>query len=394
MVYKYVKFVSPDFTAEINALVASYKTGSITATDTAGITLQADDVEYDIMTAFAAAMTQYKHLVNDKGNNNFLQFMSGEQLDIYGEAHSVVRLSGQEALTTVRFTFTEPLLSTKTIPANTSVYNSVGTAAAFYTDETEVITASQTYFDIDCHAADVGTAYNNYGAGEIDTLSTAIPYVQSVANTIITGGGGDIEDDLRYKIRLQLVDSAPAAGSEDQIKYLALGVSTELIDCKTIDANNGAAPGNVDVTILKRDVTNYLLHSAADYAAVITQVSNELNQTYNRSLNTRINVYCPDVLTFTMTVALDVWKNRDLTSLVADVQDVITEWRNELRNTLGAVFYASVITNRIEKISAVVQATVVIMWGGVTPTLPKLEKSAIAFLTAIPTPTISSYIEE
>jgi uncharacterized phage protein gp47/JayE len=395
MAYKYVKFVTPDFSADLTILVTNYQAGTITAEDTAGIALQPDDLEHDIMVSFAAAMTQYKHLVNDKCNNNFLQFMTGEQLDIYGEAHSLPRMSGQEALTTVRFTFSESLLNTKTIFANTAVYNSAGSATyTFYTDETEVITAGQTYYDIDCHAEAIGSDYNNLSAGELDTLATAIPYVASVANTVITSGGGDIEDDLRYKIRLQLVDAVPAAGSEDQVKVLALSVSSELIDAKTIDANSGAAPGNIDVYILKRNVTDYLLHNAIDYAGVITQVYNELNQTYNRSLNTTVNVYAPTAKTFTMTVSLSVWKNRDLTNLVTDVQNVITEWRDELRNQLGAVFYDSVITNRIEKIPAIVQATVVITWDGAAPSLPKISKNYVAFLTAIPTPTIAEYIEE
>lgn len=395
MVSKLVKFVTPDFSAELSTVIAGYKTGTITAEDTAGITLQPDDLEHDIMVAFAAGMTQYKHLINDKCNNNFLQFASGEQLDIYGEAHSLSRLAGQAALTKVRFTFTEPLLNTKTIFANTAVYNSAGSATyTFYTDESEVITAGQTFYDIDCHAETNGTSYNNLAPGELDTLATAIPYVASVANTVITGGGGDIEDDLRYKIRLQLVDAGPAAGSEDQVKLLALSVSTELIDAKTIDANSGAAPGYINVYILKRNVTNYLLHNFLDYAAVITQVSNELNQTYNRSLNTTITVSAPAVKTFTMTVSLSVWKNRDLTTLVADVQKVIQEWSEELRNQLGPVFYNSVITKRIEQIPAVVQANVVVSWVGGDPTLPKLAKYYVAFLTAIPTPTILEYVEE
>jgi hypothetical protein len=34
------------------------------------------------------------------------------------------------------------------------------------------------------------------------------------------------------------------------------------------------------------------------------------------------------------------------------------------------------------------------MWSGGAPSLPKIGKNYVAFLTAIPTPTISAYIEE
>lgn len=392
---EYVRFVDPDFKSNLNTLVIGYKSGTITIDDTAGITLQPDDIEHDVLVACAAGITQYQHLINDVANNNFLQFMTGTQLDLYGNAHSLPRLGAQKALTTVRFTFTEPLLNTKTIFQNTAVYNSVGTATyTFYTDESVIITAGQTFYDIDCSAETEGTSYNNLAAGYLDTLSTAIPFVDNVANTIITTNGADIEDDIRYKIRLQLADAKPAAGSEDAFKLLALSVSTELVDCVSRDANSGASPGNVDVYILKRDVADHLDHNIVDYAAVRTLVMNELNQTHNRPLNTIVNVYPPSAMPFTMTVSLSVWKNRDLTNLITDVQNVITEWRNELRNKLAPVFYDSVITNRIEKIPAIVQANVVVTWASTPPDLPKLSKSMVACLTAIPVPTILEYIEE
>ena len=90
---------------------------------------------------------------------------------------------------------------------------------------------------------------------------------------------------------------------------------------------------------------------------------------------------------------LSIWDNIDTSNLITNVQEVITEWRAELRNTLGPVFYTQIIQARIEALSEVVQATVVVTWSGTAPTTPKMAKSQIAFLTTVPTPTIDEYIK-
>jgi phage-related baseplate assembly protein len=390
---KLVNFVIPNFNQNLVDAVLAYQTGSITEDNPAGTVLTADDLEYDVLVANAAAKTQYEVILNDVGNNNYVDHASGDILDLKGESAGLPRMGSQKALTTLKFTFDSALINTKTILAGTTAYNSSGDTKNFRTLETQVITAGQTFVSIEAEAESAGSTYNGFGAGEIDTLGSAIEFVDSVANTIISGGGGDVETDPRYRTRIKLANNKPSLGSDDGMKATALEVSTELCDASVIDANNGASPGEADVYILKKDVAVASLHSSANYAVVITQASSVLNNTKYRPVNTSVNVYSPTVKEFTLAVSISVWADADTSNLIANVQKVIREWRDELRNTLGAVFYAQVIQARIEALSEVVQATVTVTWAGTTPNTPKMAKDQIAFLSSVPTPTISEYIE-
>ena len=141
---KLVTFVTPDFNQTMVDAVANYKTGSITEEDPAGITLLPEDVEYDVMVVVAAAKTQYETILNDVGNNNYVDFATGDKLDLKGESMGLSRMGSQKALTSLKFNFTEALINTKTILAGTSAYNSSGDTKNFRTLETTIITAGQT----------------------------------------------------------------------------------------------------------------------------------------------------------------------------------------------------------------------------------------------------------
>ena len=262
---KLVTFVTPNFNQNLVDAIAAYQTGSITEDNPLGTALQPEDLEYDVLVANAAAKTQYEEILNDAGNNNYVDHASGDALDLIGSGSGTPRMGSQKALTTLKFTFTESLLNTKTILAGTTAYNSSGDQKNFRTLETKVITAGQTFYNIDAEAESAGSTYNNLGAGEIDTLGSSIEFVDSVSNTIISGGGGDVETDPRYKTRIKLANNKPSLGSEDGMKATALEVSTELCDASVKDANNGASPGEADVYILKKDVATASLHSAANY---------------------------------------------------------------------------------------------------------------------------------
>ena len=391
MSLKPVSFLDVDFSRDLQNSQSGYRQATIDSETTAGVTLLPGDIGYDFLIALAASQTHVQNRVNLAANRMFLCFAQrSEEFDLWGESHGLPRLGEQKARCLVEFIFTEPLVNSKTIFANTEVTD--GTLN-FYTIEEKLVNAGETSVIIEVEAEEAGPSYNGVAAGEIDTLSTAITFVSEVVNLTESSGGGNSEDNERYKIRLQLVPSAP--GSRDGLKKIAMTTNTEIVDLQVLGANDGASPGFADVYILKRDISNYLNHNSTFYATAITEVNAAINTTKTRGVNTTYRVYAPDALPFTLTVSLKIFENRETVNLISRVQTVIQEWSEELRNKLGAYIYEDLLQRRIEQLEEIVQATVTISWTVSSPSDPNsLAKNQVAVLTAIPTPTIDEYIPE
>ena len=67
-----------------------------------------------------------------------------------------------------------------------------------------MLPAGSLYVDVDVQSTEGGSDYNGIPVGEINALVDLIAYIDSVSNTSVTSGGGDVEDDedLRERIRL------------------------------------------------------------------------------------------------------------------------------------------------------------------------------------------------
>lgn len=172
-----------------------------------------------------------KNEINDSARQNLIRYARGSVLDALGEFYGNrgLRLTAQKAVVTLRFTLSAVMVTDITVPKGTRA--TPDGAIYFATTIDLQIPAGQTTGDVSAEAADVGTQYNGYIAGQIKTIVDPVPYVASVTNTDTSAGGGDVESDDNYRARLQLLpESFSTAGPEGAYIFWAKSADSTIVD--------------------------------------------------------------------------------------------------------------------------------------------------------------------
>lgn len=196
-----------------------------------GEELELDPVSPEALKLYAAStiIFQLAMHIDNAGKMNLLKYSYGDYLDNLAANSGVERLPAQPAVTTVRFTVSEPQGFDIAIPKNTRVSN--GGDIYFATDEEATITAGETYTDVACTCQEEGEDGNGIIAGILNNLVDPIYYIESVANTETTYGGSDTEDDDELTDRTYLAPSTySTAGPEDAYRYYAMSYSSQIAD--------------------------------------------------------------------------------------------------------------------------------------------------------------------
>ena len=108
-----------------------------------------------------------------------------------------------------------------------------------------MLQAGSLYVDVDAQSTEGGSDYNDIPVGEINVLVDLIAYIDSVSNTSVTSGGGDVEDDedLRERIRLSPANRS-TAGPKNAYKYYAISADATIADAYV----DSPTPGVVVIT--------------------------------------------------------------------------------------------------------------------------------------------------
>ena len=159
--------------------------------------------------------------VNDACRQKMLRHARGEVLDALGENAGVARMTPVKATTVERFMVNTPISDNIIIPKGTRVTSDY--TNYFETTSTAVLVSGETYVDTDVVAVTGGSEPNGLAIGAINVLVDAIPFIDSVANTVKVGGGSDKETDDAYRDRIRAAnDVVSVAGPPGTYKHFAV----------------------------------------------------------------------------------------------------------------------------------------------------------------------------
>jgi len=205
-----------------------------------GYALERQDAERLMIQVFSNMVYHWGSQWREASLQNFLEYMSGEQLDAYGESNDVPRLTETPSGCFVRVNFIAALESFYPIHKNTifTGKNDNGTFT-FKTNETWLASPEDTYIDVWVNEfldelTNSGALANGIEIGDVDTLEDPdgiYTLVDSVENIGETYGGHASENDDHYKARLAFVLGKPStAGAFDAYVYHSLTASVKVLD--------------------------------------------------------------------------------------------------------------------------------------------------------------------
>lgn len=234
---------SLDFLEIFNKAVDDFQTET-------GYALERHDAERFMIQIFSNMVFGWGSQWLEASLQNYLAYMTGQQLDAYGEANDVPRLTSTPAGAYVRFHFVAALQDFYTIHKNTIVtgHNDNGTFTFKVPDDVLVSPTgvSGTWGYSDVYYADVwveefldettnsGDLANNILIGDIDTLEDdagIYTLIDSIENIGESYGGHASENDDHYRERLKYILGKPStAGAFDSYVYHSLSASTKVLD--------------------------------------------------------------------------------------------------------------------------------------------------------------------
>ena len=314
-----------------------------------GETLQPAQLERLILNVIAYRENVLKLAINESAKQNLLAFAKGEKLDHLGALLGVKRLPAQPALTTLRFEFEEPLPLALLIPKGTQVRSADG-KVIFQTREDVTAKTGSSYVDVLAECTQTGTVGNGYEAGTINELINPLPFVKSVYNITITTGGADVEDDERFRSRIQLApESFSNAGSKGAYIFWAKTAHQTIVDV----AVESPEPGVVNVYPL-------LKGGVIPGEEIISLVKETLNADKVRPLTDKVQVLPPEPVNFDINVDLYIYKSyTPLTNTIkAEAENRLVAYAEKLKNKLGMDIVPEQIIDLLQSISGVYRVVV------------------------------------
>lgn len=252
----------------------------------AGVTLYPGDPVRLFLEGVAYVIAQQRFLIDYAGRMNLLAYAEYDYLDHLGLMLDTTRLGQNSARTTLRFELLETREHDVVIPQGIRV---TGDGKLFFATETEVtIPAGQTQTEVGAISQTPGAAANGLVPGQINHLVDPVAYVGEVTNTAISLGGTDIEDDERYRGRIQLAaEHFSTCGPEEAYRWWALSVSQDIIDVGVWSP----APGQVWLAPL-------MIGGAEPDDEILSKIAGIVNSKKTRPLTDVVKVVAPEVVDY------------------------------------------------------------------------------------------------
>lgn len=244
--------------------------------------------------ALVAVIVQQRAVIDATARGELLAYATGDVLDHLAAFYNVTRKPATAASTTVRFSSSSPLAFDVLIPIGTRV--TADSSLMWATAAAATIHTGSTYVDVICVCAETGIIGNSLVAGQINILVDPLGYVTSVANTTITTGGTDIEDDDTLRERVQLApESFSVAGPRDAYKFFALTARSDIIDVAVLSPE----PCVVHILLLMEGGT-LPTQTALDAVAAVCDADTV------RPLTDQVSVMAPTAVNFTMSMTYTI----------------------------------------------------------------------------------------
>lgn len=330
-------FVSTDVQTVLNEIIQQFET-------TTGRTLQPAQVERLVLNVLAYREQLVREAIQYSATQNLVSFADGLALDALAELVGVTRLPASVAACTLTFTIVEGA-SSFIIPSGTRVSSNDG-KVVFTTLEDAVVNNVLT-LDIASQCSTAGLAGNGYEPGQITKLLDPLAFVESVSNMDTTGGGADQEDDDSMRERVKIAPSRYSnAGSRAAYEFFARSANPGIVDVSVISPD----PGVVQIYPLMGD-------TAQTPQSVLDQVYAACNSDKVRPLTDMVEVLAPDVLDYTIEMAIVYYKTADPTIVLEQVQLAIDAFVLERRKELGRDVLASQLLGVAMGVSGVYNVT-------------------------------------
>lgn len=318
-----VKIVDDDLAQSLAAMIADYE-------QRAGKVLQPAHIERLLINTFAYREHLLRQQVNEAYRQQHPRFATGLMLDLCGDDVSTPRLQAQPALTTLRFTAVLSGLEQIAVPKGTRV-NAGQTS--FVTTEAALLTAAQSSAEVSAECTETGLIGNGWSAGQINSLAERLhPTIDvAVANTTVSAGGVEIEDDEAYRERVLLApESFSVAGPVGAYQYWARQASPAVVDVHVAnDTDGGGQPigGRVAVTVLAKD--------GLPNAELIGKIQAALSAEKRRPLCDTVVVKAPTAVDYTLDAELTLFTGTDARTAKAAAEQAWAVYEAARRSRLG-----------------------------------------------------------
>ncbi|MAY72083.1 MAG: baseplate J protein [Halomonas sp.] len=277
-------------------------------------TLASGDPIRLFLESIAAIIVNQRSIIDFAAKQNLLSYAQDIYIDYIGELVGVTRLAAKAAITTLQFRLSQAQSGVYTVAAGTRV--NAG-ELDFTTTEVLEIPAGQLTGDVIAQCTTAGAEGNNLLPGQINTLVTPLPYIQSVTNTTTSSGGADIESDEALVERIRLAPASfSVAGPRDAYVYWALTANQAIIDVGV----SSPSPGVVDVRPL-------LEEGEIPGTDILDQVSEVLSADDVRPLTDQVNVLAPVASNYN--IDLEYWISSDDANRITTIQNAVTQAVND-----------------------------------------------------------------
>ncbi len=256
----------------------------------AGVTLYPGDPVRLFLEGVAYVIAQQRFLIDYAGRMNLLAYAEYDYLDHLGLMLDTTRLGLNSARTTLRFVLLEAREHEVVIPQGT---RATGDGQLFFATEAEaVVPPGQTQAEVSAISQTPGASANGLVPGQINHLVDPVAYVSEVSNTTITLGGTDVEDDARYRGRIQLAaEHFSTCGPEEAYRWWALGVSQDIIDVGVWSPEAGQVW-----------LAPLMAGGTAPDAEILGKIAAAVNSEKTRPLTDVVKVIAPEVVGYQVDV--------------------------------------------------------------------------------------------
>ena len=287
MAFIHPDFIDTDVQTIIDEIVATYE-------QQAGAPLEPASVERLLLNTEAFREGLIRNGIQSAAEQNLVAFANAPQLDYLGELVGVTRLAATTASTTLQFTLVGGH-GAVIIPGGTRVQTTDG-QAIFQTLADVPVDALTDVVDVFGEAQVAGIAANGYEVGKVSVILDALAFVDTVANTTLTAGGADTENDEALRTRIPLAPASFSnAGSKGAYRFHALSANPSIIEV----AVTSPTPGDVHVYPLLEDGTT-------TPQQILDAVFLAVNAENIRPLTDTVYVLAPTKIDYTLDVELSL----------------------------------------------------------------------------------------
>ena len=312
----------------------------------AGRTITPTDSEYLVVNAVAEIIVRHVQKMQFAASQMMVRYASGGFLDAIGELVRVVRLPASFAKVTLQFSLSPGHPGT-IIPAGTLVKTTDG-KFFFAVDYDVVVNAGTNTITESATAIEYGSGGNGYIPGAVSVITDPVPFVFSVTNTTVSGGGADIESDEEMRERIILApDSFSTAGSTAAYKFWAKSASSAIIDVAIPVAVNGL------VRVFP------LVDGVATPQPVLDAVAAVLNREDVIPVSDTVEVISPTFVDYSISVQATVYDNYSPSAVAGEINSRLNAFKDKTANKMGRDVVVSQISSVASDEEKVYNVTVV-----------------------------------